>query len=146
MSWTEQASCRGLNDDTFFPADNGQGVSYSAMYRTCFDCPVKMQCRVAGISERDGVWGNASPIERRTYRRIITPVIPNIGGQEWDGPMREWSYAVLDRAERGVDLTQALMDGGLSRYDVQALYAPTFGDRFSLKSISKQEKVRMNRV
>lgn len=138
----EQASCRGLNNDTFFPNDNGQGVEYSAVYRTCYDCPVKMQCRVAGIGERDGIWGGASISERRLYRRIITPIVPGIGGFQWDEPMNEWTQAVLERNNNGTDLTEALMDAGLTRSEVDALYAPTVGDRFALRSISKQENIR----
>lgn len=141
MEWMEQASCRAMNNDMFFPADNGEGAEYSAVYRTCFECPVKMQCRVAGIGEKHGIWGGSSPTERRAYRNYVTPLLPNLAAYDWDDRIREWTDAVLYRSDHGTDLVQALLDAGLSKFGVQAVFANTNGDRFAMRTLAKQEEV-----
>lgn len=140
-AWEAKASCYGLMDDTFFPANNGEGAELSAVYRTCFDCPVKLMCRVAGIGEKDGIWGGSSPTERRVYRNFVTPLIPNLTSYEWDEQIRAWTDRVLDRAERGMDLVVSLQRSGLGEDGVAAILANTNGDRFAMRTFARQEEV-----
>ena len=140
-AWEAQASCYGLMDDTFFPDVNGDGAELSAMYRTCFDCPVKLMCRVAGIGEKSGIWGGSSPTERQAYRNIVSAIIPNISSYEWYDQLRAWTDRVLDRAERGMDLAESLKRSGLDEYGVAAVFANTNGDRFAMRTFARQDEV-----
>jgi WhiB family redox-sensing transcriptional regulator len=142
QTWEARASCYGLMDDTFFPADNGKGAEFNTVYRVCYDCPVKMMCRVAGIGERDGIWGGASPTERQVYRRFVTPLIPDLTSYEWDERIRAWTDAVLYRVDyRGMDLTDSLAQGGLGQHEIDTLFALTNGDRVALRFLVRQEEV-----
>lgn len=64
----EQASCRGLDTNLFFPE---RGEDSSIAKRICFTCPVKNPCRDWALAnnEKHGIWGGTSEKERRTRRR-----------------------------------------------------------------------------
>lgn len=72
--WREQAACRGLNSDLFFPI----GTSGPALAQTerakeiCRTCPVVAQCLEAALEhgEDDGIWGGMTPEERRRLRQL----------------------------------------------------------------------------
>ena len=46
MNWDEEAACRSIDPDVFFPRDDVQGRGYDvrAAKRVCVGCPVRAQC------------------------------------------------------------------------------------------------------
>ena len=69
-----QAACRGVNPDLFFPVGLRGGVAveqYDAARRVCAACPVAGPCLEYALlySLNEGVWGGASPDDRRAIRR-----------------------------------------------------------------------------
>lgn len=71
--WRVEAECRSLDTAIFFPDPDGpayaEGVSDAKSI--CAVCPVAGQCLEFAIRTRqdDGVWGGATPEERRSIRR-----------------------------------------------------------------------------
>lgn len=53
--WHEQAACRGLGPDLFFPPVTARTAPEAVA--VCRDCPVAEECSEAGENERHGVWG-----------------------------------------------------------------------------------------
>lgn len=76
--WVEDALCREIGDEIFFPPDD-KPVSrdfYVTAKRICRQCSVRGKCFEYGLDEPYGVWGGTSPAERRAYRnRIATPSV-----------------------------------------------------------------------
>lgn len=70
--WVEDALCREVGDEIFFPPDD-KPVSRD-FYRTaktvCRRCTVRMKCLEYGLDENYGVWGGTSPAERRSLRSL----------------------------------------------------------------------------
>jgi WhiB family transcriptional regulator, redox-sensing transcriptional regulator len=67
-SWRDQAACRGLDPDIFYPSsDEDADVAKSI----CAMCPVREACLEYALAnrERDGVWGGATERERRRMIR-----------------------------------------------------------------------------
>ena len=143
MPWSQQASCYGINDDTFFPGDNGEGASLSAMHRTCFDCLVKDECRVAGLGEDFGIWGNSSPTERRAMRRVFESIMDLRGEYEHLAVYRRWSERVLRLRDLGDDLSTAMRKMGADDHMIRTLLAYTRGDRFAAANLARQEEIHV---
>jgi WhiB family redox-sensing transcriptional regulator len=65
----EDAACRGVDTDVFFPTSEANA---EAAKEICATCPVREQCLEYALDTRppDGVWGGLTPIERhRLIRR-----------------------------------------------------------------------------
>jgi WhiB family redox-sensing transcriptional regulator len=67
LIWRQNAACRGLDPEIFYPADDEEAAAAKAV---CAECHVREICleHALGSRERDGVWGGATEKERR---RII---------------------------------------------------------------------------
>jgi WhiB family transcriptional regulator, redox-sensing transcriptional regulator len=65
--WNNQAACRGLDPEIFYPVSEEEAEQAKAV---CAQCAVQRACleHALGSRERDGVWGGATEKERR---RII---------------------------------------------------------------------------
>ncbi|HEY8057720.1 MAG TPA: WhiB family transcriptional regulator [Acidimicrobiales bacterium] len=65
--WNDQAACRGLDPEIFYPVSEEEATRAKAV---CGQCAVQEACleHALGSRERDGVWGGATEKERR---RII---------------------------------------------------------------------------
>jgi WhiB family transcriptional regulator, redox-sensing transcriptional regulator len=65
--WNQQAACRGLDPEIFYPVSEEEAAHAKAV---CGQCAVQQACleHALGSRERDGVWGGATEKERR---RII---------------------------------------------------------------------------
>jgi WhiB family redox-sensing transcriptional regulator len=66
--WQDQAACRGLDPNPFFP---GRGETPEAAKEVCAVCPARAACLEHSIVHREhrGVWGGLSAEERRQLRR-----------------------------------------------------------------------------
>lgn len=69
-SWREDAACRGLDNDLFFPEQGGQPKATAAK-RVCAVCPVTQDCLDYALEtgSRWGIWGGMTEKERRNARR-----------------------------------------------------------------------------
>ena len=72
-AWHENAACSGLGNELFYPGrvwGNPDAVRQAAAAKVvCALCPVKEQCREAGLEERFGIWGGTTERDRRKLRR-----------------------------------------------------------------------------
>lgn len=67
LIWRQNAACRGLDPEIFYPGDDDEAELAKVV---CGQCAVRDTCleHALGSRERDGVWGGATERERR---RII---------------------------------------------------------------------------
>ena len=75
--WRQQAACRSLDPDLFFPVSTS-GASLSdieAAKRICQCCPVMTAClrRALDLGQVSGIWGGTTEDERRALRRAPVP-------------------------------------------------------------------------
>ena len=72
MDWMEEAPCRGLNPDIFFPPldQTNHNAYYKAGKAVCHTCPVWEKCMNYGMEETWGLWGGLTPQERRGTARL----------------------------------------------------------------------------
>ena len=69
QGWRNEAVCRGLDADLFFP-DHGDTEAFRAAVKVCQGCPVREPClHYALRHEGLGVWGGTSERGRRRMRR-----------------------------------------------------------------------------
>ncbi len=68
VAWRDEAACRGLDTDTFFPVTDEEAAEAKAV---CAVCPVRELCLEYALVTRqdDGVWGGLTETERRRLRR-----------------------------------------------------------------------------
>ena len=67
-AWRFDAECRGLDPDMFFP-ERGDYRPVKAAREVCNRCPVKATCLQENLWERDGIYGGATPSERKKMRK-----------------------------------------------------------------------------
>jgi WhiB family transcriptional regulator, redox-sensing transcriptional regulator len=67
-SWRDQAACRGLDPEIFYPVSDDEADAAKAV---CAACPVRGACLEYALAnrERDGIWGGATERERRRMIR-----------------------------------------------------------------------------
>ena len=65
-AWHRLASCAGLDPNLYFPV---RGEPTKDARAVCATCPVRPECREAGMKEQQGLWGGLSARERRLLRR-----------------------------------------------------------------------------
>jgi WhiB family redox-sensing transcriptional regulator len=83
VRWRAEAACRGVATDVFFPAGgSGNRTDWSAALAVCARCPVRQACLDYALrtNQPDGVWGMATPSQRRTLRRP-DPICADCGCQ-----------------------------------------------------------------
>ena len=68
QTWRQQAACRGLDTEIFFPVSDPDA---DAAKDVCATCPVRGECLEWALATRqeDGVWGGLTDNERRRLRR-----------------------------------------------------------------------------
>lgn len=70
FDWRDLAACVDEPAEVFFP-ERGDMDSVAAALSICRTCPVRGACLRAGMTEVHGIWGGATPAERRTMRRKL---------------------------------------------------------------------------
>jgi WhiB family transcriptional regulator, redox-sensing transcriptional regulator len=67
-TWRDDAACKGLETDTFFPSTDAEAGPAKLI---CAGCPVRAECLEWALLSRqeDGVWGGLTDNERRRLRR-----------------------------------------------------------------------------
>lgn len=68
VRWREDAACRGVDTDVFFPVTDEEAAPAKAI---CATCPVREECLEFALETRqeEGVWGGLTETERRRLRR-----------------------------------------------------------------------------
>lgn len=68
IRWREDAACRDLDTDIFFPESDDDA---DRALEVCASCPVRHECLEFALLTRqdDGVWGGMTETERRRLRR-----------------------------------------------------------------------------
>ena len=68
--WQQQASCRGMNPNEFFPTKRGQ-IMPASMKAMCAACPARIECLTYAIeiNDRDGWFAGTTPADRRGIRK-----------------------------------------------------------------------------
>jgi WhiB family transcriptional regulator, redox-sensing transcriptional regulator len=73
VSWMSRGACREADPDLFFPIAVGAGPAArqaEAAKAVCGACAVRPDCLSYALkAEPEGIWGGATPEERRTARR-----------------------------------------------------------------------------
>lgn len=73
MAWIEQAHCRGVDPELFFPVTSkGPGRhQIERAHAVCAHCPVRRECLEWSVNNAvlHGVWGGLSEDERRPLVR-----------------------------------------------------------------------------
>lgn len=75
VSWQDQANCRGVDPDIFFPLPKDVPAERTAK-AVCAACPVRSECLDYALDHRmdSGIWGGLTEKERRVIlkrRRVI---------------------------------------------------------------------------
>ena len=73
--WREQAACRGLDTNIFFPPQGTQAKEITALInQTCAICPVKAECLAYSekTHARHGIWGGLGEKARREWRKAAS--------------------------------------------------------------------------
>lgn len=70
--WREDAACRGVDVDVFFPVEESEESAFEAK-AICESCPVADICLQYSMAtnQAEGVWGGLDANERRRMRRRI---------------------------------------------------------------------------
>ncbi len=70
VRWRDDAACRGVDTDVFFPVTDEEAAEAKAV---CASCPVREECLEFALQTRqeDGVWGGLTETERRRLRRRL---------------------------------------------------------------------------
>lgn len=73
-NWTEEAACRGMGPDRFYPTDSEDDDDTEvavAAKAVCESCPVREDCLTTAIETREqyGIWGGMTSRERRRMIR-----------------------------------------------------------------------------
>ncbi|MWA03412.1 WhiB family transcriptional regulator [Actinomadura sp. LD22] len=72
LHWQEEASCRSLDPDLFFPVaeETVYTDQIAAIRRICAACPAARRCLEWAVAtgEPDGIWAGTTPSERRRLR------------------------------------------------------------------------------
>jgi WhiB family redox-sensing transcriptional regulator len=65
-AWMLRAACRGVDPNVFF-VDEGDADGIAVAKRFCTVCVVQVRCldHALKFKEGDGIWGGATPKERR---------------------------------------------------------------------------------
>ena len=70
-SWMEQAACRGVDPDLFFPQRGEMTGREHEAVRVCRGCMVRIDCLEYALDNTImyGIWGGLSERQRRRIRR-----------------------------------------------------------------------------
>jgi WhiB family redox-sensing transcriptional regulator len=70
MSWLDDAKCRGMDHEIFFPP-RGSNARLEKALETCSVCPVATECLeyALGTKQDVGIWGGKSTRQRRIIQQ-----------------------------------------------------------------------------
>lgn len=70
FSWGDEAACKGMPTDMFFPERGNSTTERKAIKELCGGCKVRQQCLDFAIDNfiTYGIWGGMTLNERRRYK------------------------------------------------------------------------------
>jgi WhiB family redox-sensing transcriptional regulator len=68
-AWREQANCRGVDPDLFYPERGASTAEAKAVCRACVVREACLEQALTSPAETFGIWGGLSERERRRVRR-----------------------------------------------------------------------------
>lgn len=72
QTWRQQGICTPADLAVLYPARLSEAQrAYDRAREICQECPVRLPCLAAGMSERHGCWGGCSPRDRTSVRRAL---------------------------------------------------------------------------
>lgn len=71
-SWMDEAECKDLPVEMFFP-ERERGGDPKPAQAVCFQCPVRVRCLAYALAakEKQGIWGGKSERQRRHIRQAM---------------------------------------------------------------------------
>ena len=127
--WRDQAACRGTHGDIdWFPAPTDLRA-LAACQRVCRDCPVKMECRMVGIGNTDGMWGNMLPRERGDIRGHLQREMPELQLTTLDAFYVWCTDVAKEMYSDSLLLSQVLTARGVPLGIIEKICATTAGDQ-----------------
>lgn len=132
--WWKEAACKGIDTEMFFD----EGATSKAQVKMCFDCPVKVTCRLAGYAEYYGEFGNTNPSYREATR---TKIFDRVMHKELvaDDDLRTFRRRIYDLIERGKDVIRSLRDEGLNDEEIDLFLADTHSDKRAKELFANQQ-------
>jgi hypothetical protein len=132
--WWMDAACKGIDTELFFSSN----ATPNAQVKMCFDCPVKVTCRLAGYAEYTGDFGNTNPSYREETRMKI---FGRVMRKELvaDDDLRTFRSRINDLIERGKDVVRGLRDEGLNDAEINLFLADTASDRKAKALFANQQ-------
>lgn len=107
-TWRQHAACRSVPTAVFFGQGDPHDGDDDIAKAVCAGCPVKIDCKIDGMDEAYGVWGDTTPPERGFQTN--TGKNPSRGGEKQmacreallelfrDHPQRKLTYPQAHRA------------------------------------------------
>ena len=88
ISWRDQAACKSVPTETFFPTVEDAGIP-TTLAKLCAGCPVKSECLDFAVSDSTifGIWAGTDEKERRKMRQSKQK------GKTPPGPVKDFSRA-----------------------------------------------------
>lgn len=135
MGWQDDAACKGFDTEGFFPESRNQNLNtaLNSIARVCHECPVKMHCRIAGLGEPQGIFGNATWRERLDLRVKMCLTAPASTPDQETGSLADIRYETVRLADRahwlGLDPVAVMKTAGYKRTEL--LYVNTPMDVFA---------------
>ena len=76
--WRTRSACGPETLHLFYPEKSEDGLTdYGPAKKICSGCPVREECLAHALAAREleGVWGGASPSQRRRMRRVVPTAV-----------------------------------------------------------------------
>ena len=87
MDWRSKAACLSVDPELFFPIGNtGPAIAQAAEAKAvCRECEVQAICLQWALenNQDSGVWGGMSEEERRSLKRLVHVVCPDLCLHQW---------------------------------------------------------------
>lgn len=121
--WRNQAACRAVDPETFFPIGQGPAtrVTERDAKRVCGWCPVRTECLeyALGTGQYTGVWGGLTEDERRDLVRVPeSGIMRCLNRQEWIEKQIAAGVSQTRIADE-LGVTRSLLSGAVKRFTAE---------------------------
>lgn len=112
--WSERAECNGMGSDHFYPQ---KGQSSWIGRKTCFECPVALECLQYAIDngETEGIWAGLVTRKRDLVREMVKEGAPWEAAYEevlrGEKTWKRWNILNEIRALQEIEYQQMLEAG-----------------------------------
>lgn len=135
--WWRDSACLGIDTELFFPEDGHTFDRAQAM--TCYDCPVKWECRLIGYAEDHGIYSNTAGEPRRKARRAIFGRLWPVAARMLDDHT-ELRYLLERLAKQPGDVIRNMRAAGFNKHEIGMFMADTRRDEYAKERIAKERR------